>query len=44
MDILKGSKIVVRNLAFEADKKELNQLFKPYGEIKAIRIPKKMDG
>lgn len=40
-----SSKLVVRNLAFEATKKELTELFSAFGQIKSVRIPvKKYDG
>ncbi|KAK6637952.1 hypothetical protein RUM44_008375 [Polyplax serrata] len=37
-------KILVRNVPFQATKRELCDLFKVFGEIKAIRLPKKMVG
>jgi len=40
----KNSKIIVRNIAFEATKKELKQLFSSYGQINSLRLPKKFDG
>ena len=42
----KGStKLVVRNLAFEATRQELAELFGAFGQIKSVRIPvKKFDG
>lgn len=40
-----GTKLIVRNLAFEATKRELNELFSTFGQVKSIRIPtKKFDG
>lgn len=39
-----STKVVIRNLPFEATKKELRLLFKPFGQLKAVRIPKKFDG
>lgn len=41
---LSATKLVVRNLAFEANKKELKQLFSAYGHINSVRLPKKFDG
>lgn len=38
------SKIIIRNLPFEATKKDLQQLCKPFGQVKSVRIPKKFDG
>jgi len=37
-------KLLVKNLAFEANKEELRKLFKNYGEVKSLRIPNKLDG
>ncbi|KRT79377.1 RNA binding protein, partial [Oryctes borbonicus] len=37
-----GTKILVRNVPFQATKKEIQELFKAFGEIKALRLPKKM--
>nr|CAD7599757.1 unnamed protein product [Timema genevievae] len=39
-----GSKILVRNLPFQATRQEVIDLFKTFGEIKAVRLPKKMVG
>lgn len=40
-----GTKLIVRNLAFEATKRELMELFSTFGQVKSIRIPtKKFDG
>lgn len=35
-------KLIVRNLAFQATKKELSSLFSVFGFVKRVRIPKKM--
>ncbi|CAL8464375.1 g3910 [Coccomyxa elongata] len=40
----KGTKLVVRNVAFEATRKDLAALFAPFGQIKSCRLPKKFDG
>ena len=40
----KTGKLLVKNLAFEANKKDIAQLFGSFGQIKDIRIPKKYDG
>ena len=40
----RGTKLVVRNVAFEATRKDLTALFTPFGQIKSCRLPKKMDG
>ncbi|XKL60987.1 hypothetical protein PGB90_008044 [Kerria lacca] len=39
-----GSKILVRNIPFQAKSNELKDLFKTFGDIKAVRLPKKMVG
>jgi len=37
-------KIIVRNVAFEATVKEIRDLFKTFGEVKTVRMPKKING
>ena len=37
-------KLLVRNVAFQATKKELRALFSAFGAVKSVRIPKKMGG
>ncbi|XP_024158327.1 multiple RNA-binding domain-containing protein 1 [Rosa chinensis] len=37
-----STKILVKNVAFEATKKELRQLFSTYGEIKSLRLPNRL--
>ena len=39
-----GTKLVVRNVAFEATRKDVAALFAPFGQIKSCRLPKKFDG
>ncbi|KMR02737.1 putative rna-binding protein 19-like protein [Lasius niger] len=39
-----GSKILVRNVPFQATLQEITELFKSYGELKAARLPKKLVG
>ncbi|XP_029171774.1 probable RNA-binding protein 19 [Nylanderia fulva] len=39
-----GSKILVRNVPFQATLAEITELFKSYGELKAVRLPKKLVG
>ncbi|KAI9208070.1 uncharacterized protein BJ171DRAFT_490143 [Polychytrium aggregatum] len=39
-----GTKLVVRNIPFEATKKEIQALFTNFGSVKSVRIPKKFDG
>lgn len=39
-----GTKLLVRNIPFEATKRDIKQLFAPFGQIKSIRVPTKIDG
>ncbi|XP_011054786.1 PREDICTED: probable RNA-binding protein 19 [Acromyrmex echinatior] len=39
-----GTKILVRNIPFQATVQEVTELFKSYGELKAVRLPKKLVG
>merc|ERR1712071_400651 len=39
-----SSKLLVRNVPFEALTVEVVELFKPFGELKAVRLPKKSLG
>lgn len=39
-----GSKILVKNVPFEATAPELKKLFAAYGELNFVRLPKKIDG
>ena len=39
-----SSKILVRNVPFEATQKELRELFGTFGELKTVRLPKKLSG
>ncbi|KAK3020233.1 hypothetical protein RJ639_045469 [Escallonia herrerae] len=34
-----STKLIVRNVAFEATEKELRHLFSPFGQIKSLRLP-----
>uniref|UniRef100_M4BHJ6 RRM domain-containing protein n=1 Tax=Hyaloperonospora arabidopsidis (strain Emoy2) TaxID=559515 RepID=M4BHJ6_HYAAE len=38
------SKIMVRNVAFEATSNEIRELFGAFGQLKRVRMPKKFDG
>jgi multiple RNA-binding domain-containing protein 1 len=40
----KSVKLIVRNVAFQANAQELRSLFSTFGNVKRIRIPKKMGG
>uniref|UniRef100_A0A0D9W9B7 RRM domain-containing protein n=1 Tax=Leersia perrieri TaxID=77586 RepID=A0A0D9W9B7_9ORYZ len=37
-----STKLLVRNVAFEATEKDLRQLFSPFGQIKSLRLPMKL--
>ncbi|KAK2460406.1 hypothetical protein APHAL10511_007571 [Amanita phalloides] len=39
----KTAKIIVKNIPFEAAKKDIRDLFSSYGHIKSVRLPKKFD-
>lgn len=38
------TKLVVRNVPFEATSKDLKELFSTYGKLKSLRLPKKFNG
>ncbi|GLD98776.1 hypothetical protein PINS_up007494 [Pythium insidiosum] len=38
------TKIIVRNVAFEATSNEIRELFAAFGQLKRVRMPKKFDG
>ncbi|XP_018416111.1 PREDICTED: probable RNA-binding protein 19 [Nanorana parkeri] len=40
----KTSKILVRNVPFQATVKEIRELFSTFGELKTVRLPKKIAG
>ncbi|KAM4052892.1 putative RNA-binding protein 19 isoform 2-T2 [Anomaloglossus baeobatrachus] len=40
----KSSKILVRNVPFQATVKEIRELFSTFGELKTVRLPRKMAG
>lgn len=40
----KRTKLVVRNVAFQATPKEVKELFAGFGKVKTVRLPKKFDG
>lgn len=39
----KSTKIIIKNLPFEASRKDVLELFGAYGQIKSVRVPKKFD-
>lgn len=43
-DELASTKLLIKNLAFEATKKDLQSLFKEAGQVKKVRLPKKAGG
>jgi multiple RNA-binding domain-containing protein 1 len=38
-----STKLMVKNLAFECTPEEVREMFKPYGTIKKVRMPKKVN-
>lgn len=40
---LKSNKIIIKNLPFEATRKDLLELFGSFGSLKSVRVPKKFD-
>ncbi|KNC78666.1 hypothetical protein SARC_08914 [Sphaeroforma arctica JP610] len=40
----KSNKLMIRNMPFEATKKEVRELFQAFGKLKSVRVPKKFDG
>ncbi|KAG9047437.1 Multiple RNA-binding domain-containing protein 1 [Tulasnella sp. UAMH 9824] len=43
LEATKSAKIIVRNVPFEASKKDLKERFGAHGTLKSIRLPKKFD-
>ena len=39
----KKTKVVIKNLPFEASKKDIRSLFGAYGQLRSVRVPKKFD-
>lgn len=39
----KSTKIIVKNLPFEATRKDVFELFNPFGHLKSVRVPKKFN-
>lgn len=37
-----GTKMLVRNIPFQAKEKEVREIFKAFGELRSVRLPKKM--
>ena len=40
---VQSEKLLVKNLAFEATPDEIRELFQPFGHIKKVRLPKKVN-
>ncbi len=38
---LQSTKLMVKNLAFESTEQDIKELFKGYGAVKKVRLPKK---
>lgn len=38
-----GTKIIIKNLPFEVNKKDIRTLFGSYGKLRSVRMPKKFD-
>ena len=39
-----STKLIVRNVPFEATEREVRELFKAFGKLKRVRLPRKADG
>jgi len=39
-----STKLLVRNIPFQANKDEITQIFKTFGELSAVRLPRKLAG
>ena len=39
-----STKLVVRNVAFEATRRDVLGLFSPFGAVRSCRLPRKFDG
>lgn len=39
----RGTKVIIKNLPFEATKKDIRTLFGSYGQLRAVRVPKKFN-
>ena len=42
-DAGKKTKIIIKNLPFEASRKDVRSLFGAYGQLRSVRVPKKFD-
>jgi len=41
--LMNSTKLCVKNVAFEANKKEIIRLFTPFGFVRSCHLPKKLD-
>ncbi|OJD26505.1 hypothetical protein ACJ73_02117 [Blastomyces percursus] len=41
---MRGTKILIKNLPFQATKKDIRNLFSAYGKLRSVRVPRKFDG
>ncbi|KAJ9628705.1 Multiple RNA-binding domain-containing protein 1 [Taxawa tesnikishii (nom. ined.)] len=39
----RGTKVIIKNLPFEATKKDVRALFGAYGQLRSVRVPRKFD-
>src|SRR5690606_31603419 len=39
-----GSKLIIKNLPFEASKKDIHDLLNKYGKLRSVRLPKRFGG
>ncbi|KAJ3287678.1 putative RNA-binding protein 19 [Rhizoclosmatium sp. JEL0117] len=39
-----GTKLIIRNIPFQATKKDIKQLYSTFGQVKSVRLPTKFDG
>lgn len=39
----RGTKVIIKNLPFEATKKDIRALFGSYGQLRSVRVPRKFD-
>jgi multiple RNA-binding domain-containing protein 1 len=37
------TKVIIKNLPFEASKRDVRSLFSPYGQLRSVRVPRKFD-
>lgn len=42
-DVALSNKLMVKNLAFEATQEDIKELFKSYGALRKVRLPKKVN-